>query len=135
MDANTRKLVQQRANRCCEYCRLPEQADPYETFHIEHIIARQHGGDEDPANLAWSYSRCDHRKGTNLSSLDPDTRTIVEIFHPRQHAWPDHFAIRGARIVGLTPVGRVTVRLLDMNESRRIRLRRELIQQGEYRVP
>jgi hypothetical protein len=60
---------------------------------------------------------------------------IVEVFHPRQDAWHDHFVIRGARIVGLTPVGRVTVRLLDMNEGRRVWLRRELIEHGEYRVP
>jgi len=134
MDANTRNLVRVRAGRCCEYCRLPEHGDPYATFHIEHIIARQHGGDDDPTNLAWSCSRCNHRKGTNLSSRDPDTGRIVELFHPRQQAWHDHFAIRGAQVVGLSPSGRATVRLLNMNDGRRARLRRELIDQGEYPV-
>lgn len=134
MDVTTRKLVRQRARQCCEYCRLPEHGDPYATFHIEHIIARQHGGGDDPVNLAWSCSRCNHRKGTNLSSRDPDTGTIVELFHPRVQVWRDHFAIRGARIVGLTSTGRTTVRLLNMNESRRVRLRRELMNQGEYPV-
>ena len=132
MDATTRNLVRQRAGQCCEYCRLPEHADPYTTFHLEHIIAKQHGGDDDPANLAWSCSRCNHRKGTNLSSRDPETGTIVELFHPRSHAWQEHFAIRGARIVGLSATGRAMVRLFDMNDSRRVRLRRELIDQGEY---
>jgi hypothetical protein len=132
MDANTRNLVRQRAGQCCEYCRLPQHADPYETFHIEHIIARQHGGDDEPPNLALSCSRCNHRKGTNLSSRDPQSGVTVELFHPRLQIWHEHFAIQGARIVGLSPTGRATVRLLNLNDSRRVRLRRELIDHGEY---
>jgi hypothetical protein len=132
MDANTRDLVRQRARRGCEYCGLPEHADPYETFHIEHVIARQHGGDDDLTNLAWSCSRCNHRKGTNLSSRDPESGVIVELYHPRKQSWDEHFAMRGARIIGLTPGGRATVRLLNFNDSRRVRLRRELIDQGAF---
>jgi len=132
MHAKTRKVVRQRAGQCCESCRLPEHADPYATFHIEHIIAKQHGGDDELANLAWSCSRCNRRKGTNLSSRDPNSGTIVELFHLRQHVWRDHFTIQGARIIGSSSLGRATVRLLDMNESRRVRLRRELIEQGEF---
>jgi hypothetical protein len=111
---------------------LPEHADPYAVFHIEHIIAKQHGGDDDLGNLAWACSRCNHRKGTNLSSRDSETGMTVELFNPRRHVWTVHFALRGARILGLSATGRATVRLLDMNNSRRIRLRRELIRQGEY---
>lgn len=134
MDATTRHFVRQRAGLRCEYCRLPEHGDPYSTFHLEHIIAKQHGGDDDPANLAWSCSRCNHRKGTNLASRDPETGIVVELFHPRQQAWRDHFDIRRARILGLSPVGRATVRLLDINDARRVRLRRELIDLGEFQV-
>ena len=132
MDRNTRNLVRQRAHQRCEYCQLPDQADPYGLFHIEHIIAKQHGGDDDPANLAWSCSRCNHRKGTNLSSRDPETGAIVELFHPRTQLWLEHFALHGARIFGLSATGRATVRLLDMNDSRRLQLRRELILLGEF---
>lgn len=131
MDVATRNLVRERAKECCEYCRLPGRADPYATFHIEHIIAKQHGGNDDPANLAWACSRCNYRKGTNLSSRDPQTNKTVGLFDPRRHAWQEHFALRGARIVGLSETGRATVRLLDMNDRRRIRLRRELILQGD----
>src|SRR3989304_2292324 len=132
MDANTRNLVRQRAGHRCEYCPLPEHADPYQTFHLEHVVAKQHGGDDDPANLAWACSRCNRLKGTNLSSRDPKTSATVELFHPRLHVWHDHFAIRGARILGLTPVGRATIQLLSINDVRRMRLRRELIDQGEF---
>jgi HNH endonuclease len=132
MDGNARNRVRQRAGRSCEYCRLPERADPYSTFHLDHVIAKQHGGDDDKSNLAWACSRCNHRKGTNLASRDPDTGSTVELYHPRRQNWSDHFMIRDGRIIGITPAGRATARLLDMNESRRVKLRRELIDQGEF---
>ena len=44
MDAATRRLVLRRAGSRCEYCRLPQHAVDL-TFHVEHIIAKQHGGD------------------------------------------------------------------------------------------
>ena len=71
------------------------------------------------------------QEGTNLSCRDPKTDKTVELFDPRRHAWQEHFALRGARIVGLSETGRATVRLLDMNDSRRIRLRHELNLQGD----
>jgi hypothetical protein len=134
MHRSTRNLVRQRAGHCCEYCRLPERADPYATFHLEHVVAKQHGGDDDASNLAWACSRCNHRKGTNLASRDPETESIVEIYNPRQQEWADHFAIYDGRIIGISPAGRATARLLDMNDSRRVRLRIELIDQGEYPI-
>jgi len=39
------------------------------------------------------------------------------------HAWDDHFMLSGVTIVGLTATGRTTVRVLNMNDARRIRLR------------
>jgi hypothetical protein len=134
MDRNTRNRVRRRARWRCEYCRLPERADPYSTFHLEHIVAKQHGGDDDDPNLAWACSRCNHRKGTNLTSRDPDTGSVVELFNPRHQKWIDHFAVLEGRILGLTRAGRATTRLLDMNDGRRVRLRRELIEQGEYPI-
>jgi hypothetical protein len=50
MDAATKRLVRQRAQERCEYCRLPQTAQPFVTFHVEHIIAKQHGGSDDPNN-------------------------------------------------------------------------------------
>jgi len=43
MDRATSQLVRQRAGQRCEYCRLPQQHSALR-FHIEHIVARQHGG-------------------------------------------------------------------------------------------
>ena len=51
MDAALRKVVRQRAGGRCEYCHLPEEFSEL-SFHVEHIIPRQHGGTDDPENLA-----------------------------------------------------------------------------------
>jgi len=43
MAQNLRQRVWHRANACCEYCRLP-QVHSILSFEVDHIIARQHGG-------------------------------------------------------------------------------------------
>lgn len=125
MDAAVRHLVRQRAGDWCEYCRLPQDAVEA-TFHIEHIVALQHGGQDDPSNLALACDRCNLYKGPNLTSIDSESGAIVPLFHPRQDIWQDHFAFRGPRLIGLTSRGRATVQLLNMNAPRRIQLRIEL---------
>jgi hypothetical protein len=67
MDAETRRIVRSRANRCCEYCGLSQEAVPFYSFHIEHIIARQHSGTDDPANLALACQSCNYHKGPNIA--------------------------------------------------------------------
>lgn len=133
MDKVTRELVRQRAGSRCEYCLLPEEVDEW-PFHLEHIIARQHGGGDDHPNLCWACSRCNLFKGPNLASVDPNTGTTAPLFNPRVDTWVEHFALDGPNIIGLTPVGRVTVRLLQMNDTHRTELRRLLIRRGLYVV-
>ena len=58
MDAATRQSVRQRALDRCEYCRLPQSAQPFVTFHVEHVIARQHGGTDHLDNLCLACERC-----------------------------------------------------------------------------
>jgi hypothetical protein len=128
-----RDLVRQRAQDRCEYCRLPDTVDPM-PFHVDHVVARQHGAGDELENLAWTCGRCNAHKGTNLVSIDPHTRETVKLFHPRTQAWRDHFELRGAEIVGLTAEGRVTVALLQMNAARRVLLRQELIEQGVFEL-
>jgi hypothetical protein len=126
MDASIREFVRNRANGQCEYCRLPQHAAPYFTFHVEHIRARQHGGTDDLWNLALACPDCNAKKGPNIATVSPSTGKLVELFNPRQHTWQDHFAMAGPEILGTTEVGRATVQLLDMNEDRRIILRTSL---------
>lgn len=133
MDSRTREFVRQRAGNRCEYCLLPEEVDEW-PFHLEHVIARQHGGGDELDNLCWACSRCNLHKGPNLASLDPEAGTQVSLFNPRQLNWSDHFTVQSAKIVGLTPIGRATVKLLQMNDGRRVDLRIELIERGLFGV-
>lgn len=133
MDTATRAYVLQRAGNRCEYYLLPEEADEW-PFHVEHIIAQQHGGGDEIENLCLACSRCNLYKGPNLGSLDSVTGTIVRLFHPRLQRWSDHFAIEHALIVGLSAIGRATVKLLHMNDDRRVELRRDLIERRIFLI-
>jgi hypothetical protein len=130
MDAATRELVRQRAGNRCEYCLLRQEQTGL-SHHIEHIVAKQHGGPDDPENLALSCNRCNLHKGPNLTGIDPVTREVVTLYHPRQDIWADHFEFAGPRIVGLTATGRTTVYVLAMNDERRLERRAELLARGE----
>jgi hypothetical protein len=123
MDAATRVSVRHRAENRCEYCQLPQSAEAFFTFHVEHIVARQHGGGDDAENLALACYHCNLHKGTNLTTVDAQTGTILELFHPRTMNWAEHFERRGAWIEGRTPTGRGTAALLRMNAPDRRRLR------------
>jgi hypothetical protein len=125
MESATRILVRNRARNCCEYCLLPQDGCSL-THHIEHVVPRQHGGTDEPGNLALACHRCNFRKGPNLTGIDPITGEIVPLFDPRRDRWLDHFRFRGPVIEGVTAVGRTTIKVLSMNDTRRIE-RRELL--------
>ena len=133
MDQGLREVVRTRAGNACEYCRIPQQATPLIAFHVEHIVSRQHGGADDPGGLALACDRCNAYKGPNLTSIDPDTSTMVALFSPRADVWSEHFLVRDGPILGLTPTGRATARLLNMNAARRVELRREWSAKAEWR--
>ncbi len=130
MDAATRELVRQRAGDRCEYCLLRQEQTGL-SHHVEHIVAKQHGGSDDPANLALACNRCNASKGPNLTGIDAASGDVVPLFHPRRDVWTDHFEFAGPRIVGLTSAGRVTVYVLAMNDERRVERRAELLACGE----
>jgi hypothetical protein len=130
MDAGTRRFVRERAGDQCEYCRL-HQRNSELSHHIEHVVARQHGGLDDINNLALACHRCNLHKGPNLCGIDPLTGGVEILFHPRRDQWFAHFAFRGAYLEGLTPSGRATVEVLDLNDARRLELRQELLRLGE----
>lgn len=126
MDRALRALVRRRATDRCEYCGLPQDLVPFVSFHVEHVIARQHGGADGPDNLALACFHCNLHKGPNLSGLDVASGEIVALFHPRRDVWHEHFALHGAAMVGLTLTGKVTVHVLAMNAPSRLELREEL---------
>ncbi|MFO0802601.1 MAG: HNH endonuclease signature motif containing protein [Gemmataceae bacterium] len=130
MDAATRAFVRQRAGQRCEHCRLHQDDYEFQTFHVEHIIARQHRGSDDEGNLCLACSECNWAKGPNLAGLYEGE--LVVLFNPRRQNWNDHFRWDGTLIVGETPTGIVTVQVLDMNSAARLLLRENLLFDGRF---
>ncbi len=132
IDASLRRHVWARAGERCEYCRLPQASAPVVRFQIEHIRAKQHRGETVAENLALACPRCNAFKGPNLTAIDPESGQIALIFNPRMQEWTEHFSLVGNEIIGLTPVGRATAALLQMNDEDRVAVRAALLERGEF---
>lgn len=83
-------------------------------------------------NLALACLKCNRNKGSDLSALDPLDGSIVRLFNPRTQRWAEHFALDGARVIGLTPTGRATVQLLRINDRVRLAQRHKRAVVGRY---
>jgi hypothetical protein len=120
-----------RANGRCEYCHLPE-AYHRVPFQIDHVIAEQHGGKAVSENLAIACLRCNKKKGPNIAGVDSETQAIVRLFHPRTDTWSDHFRWVDAVLVGVTPLGRATIAVMDINHPSAIAVREQLMAEGLF---
>lgn len=122
-----RRLVAERANGLCEYCRTPEQYAT-QSFSLDHILPRVAGGATTLENLAWSCMGCNAHKHGQTHANDPETNACVVIFNPRRQMWRDHFdwSADFTRVVGKTACGRATVHALELNRSGLVNLRRVL---------
>jgi 5-methylcytosine-specific restriction endonuclease McrA len=123
INTQVRTHVRERAHNLCEYCHLHQDDSPWAALHIEHVIPKVHGGTDEPVNLALACIDCNLHKGTNLTGIDPQTNRITELFHPRRQNWDEQFELQGFHLVGKTPTGRTTVRVLNMNSDDQIALR------------
>src|SRR5215831_13370043 len=126
-----RKQVWSRARGCCEYCLIDERFShlPYE---IDHVIAEKHRGETRQENLCLACFDCNRHKGSDFASFDPETGDIVRLYNPRSDKWSDHFQLDGPTIQPLTPQGRVTCFLLQLNDPERIIDRMDLLSAGAY---
>lgn len=131
MDAALIRHVWERANRRCEYCQLSQVFDE-RPFEIDHIISEKHQGPTVARNLALSCFRCNSFKGSDISGIDKNTRVLTPLFNPRRQKWARHFRWQGAILVGRTPVGRVTVSVLRINDPFRVAVRQALIDEGVF---
>lgn len=128
-----RRVVVARAKECCEYCRSQVKFAT-QSFSVEHIVPRYRNGETILENLALSCQGCNNHKHTKIEALDPITKQIVPLFHPRQQLWQDHFTWNEdyTQIVGLTPTGCATIRELHLNRPGLVNLRRVLFASGEH---
>lgn len=117
-----RREVIQRADGRCEYCRLHQELSIY-THEVDHVVARKHGGKTVLENLALSCLPCNRHKGSDLTSVDPQTGVITRLFDPRSDVWLEHFIWENGRIIGLSAIGRTTVFLLKFNIVNAVRNR------------
>jgi hypothetical protein len=131
--AALRRLVFTRAAGCCEYCLLPEVA-AFLSHEVDHVIAEKHEGKTESENLALACSLCNKHKGSDVASVDSTTGDIVRLYSPRRDRWSDHFELNDGEIIGQTSFGRVTVRLLQINQLERVEERRILVKTGLLQV-
>jgi len=128
-----RETAAQRAGGHCEYCRSPEDLSP-SPFSIEHVNPAALRGATELENLALSCQGCNNHKYTCTDALDRISGISVPLFNPRRDRWADHFgwADDFTLIVGLTPVGRVTVEPLKLKRRGVVNLRRALRALGRH---
>jgi len=129
--ADLRRLVASRADHRCEYCLIGEE-DTYLGCQVDHIIAEKHGGLTEADNLSYACTCCNRAKGTDIGSIAASTRQFTRFFNPRTDRWSDHFALIGAVIAPLTPIGEATGRIFGFNHSDRVLEREILLDTGAF---
>jgi hypothetical protein len=130
MDDALRAYVRQRAGGRCEYCRLHEDDADFFSFHVEHVVAKQHRGGDDANNLCYACAECNWAKGPNLAGLLG--RKLYPLYNPRTQNWNRHFRWEQTVLVGKTKSGIVTVQVLNINDPSRVMLRENLLFEGRF---
>jgi hypothetical protein len=120
-----------RANDQCGYCRSLQKY-VLGVLEIEHIIPKAAGGADGEDNLWLACHLCNSYKGVQTHAKDPVTYQTVKLFNPRTQKWAEHFAWidDGARIVGITGIGRATVMALRLNNPFAVAVRQAWISAG-----
>ena len=130
MGSSLRDCVRDRARYRCEYCQLHEDDSDYLSFHVDHVIARQHGGTDDPEYLCFAFPECNWAKGPNLTGLFEGK--LYPLFNPRKQSLSRHFYWDQTILVGKTMSGRVTVQVLNINETSLFMLSENLLFEGRF---
>jgi hypothetical protein len=102
----------------------------YLAFHVEHVIAKKHGGTDDPEMLCYACSECNFAKGPNVAGLLRGK--LYPLFNPRTQSWTRHFEWDQTTLLGKTATGIVTVQVLNINKSSRVMLRENLLFEGRF---
>ena len=132
MNAALRAFIRERAGRRCEYCRLHEDDADFLSFHVDHVVAKQHGGSDDPDILCFACSECNWAKGPNLAGLVDGK--LYTLFNPRRQIRKRHFFWNQTTWVGKTFAGKVIVQVLKINQPSRVMLRESLLFEGRFQA-
>jgi hypothetical protein len=133
LSASVREQVRQRANHLCEYCHTDETWQ-YVRFTIDHIIPVSEGGEDDLENLALACLHSNLHKSNKQTAFDRKAEQMAPLFNPRKDRWSDHFiwSRNGLLIIPLTPIGRATVDLLELNRDRIQQIRSADVSVGRH---
>lgn len=126
-----RARVRAQAGDRCGYCQSAQRY-VFAPLEIDHIIPTARGGTDEEDNLWLSCRMCNGYKGDRTQGRDPLTGQDVPLFNPRRQRWTEHFAwdTDGVLVIGLTPCGRATVIVLQMNNVIAVMVRREWVSAG-----
>ena len=104
---------------------------------VEHIVPESKGGPTAEENLWLSCSLCNSHKGSRTEYEDTVSGQIVQLFHPRQHVWSEHFewVDGGMHILGLTAIGRAMVAALQLNRKPLVFSRKKWVSAGWHPPP
>jgi 5-methylcytosine-specific restriction endonuclease McrA len=123
------RVIRERAGYACEHCHLPQVLQEA-VFRIDHVSPRNVRGPSRADNLALACVTCSLKKAARTRARDPQTKTLVPLFHPRQAQWSDHFRWSGSKLIGRTATGRATIVALGINRPAVITIRRMLMRLG-----
>ncbi len=131
ISASLRKKIAEDAGFRCGYC-LTAQEFTAMPMHIEHIIPLAANGETVEDNLWLACPLCNGYKATKIGGIDVQSGQEVPLFNPRHQLWQEHFQwdSGGVKIVGITPIGRVTVVALNLNNEHFMRARRRWVLAG-----
>ena len=131
LSVDLRRQLEEADDHCCAYCQTL-QFNAGQRMVTDHAIPVSKDGETVFDNLCFSCRMCNEFKGSQTTGVDPLTGETAPLFHPRQQSWSDHFTWveNGARIIGLTAVGRATVIALQMNNEVIVPARQKWISAG-----
>lgn len=128
-----RQTITNRAKRHCEYCLMPLDFS-HDPFEAEHNIPISKSGKTESNNLAFACRGCNLHKSDKILGFDSVSDEIVRLFNPRKDAWNENFgwAKNFTVIIGLTPIGRATVEVLNLNRQGLLNQREMLYKFGKH---
>lgn len=127
--------IRKRAGYCCEYCKYPEEFTATK-LEADHIIPESKGGTDDIDNLCAACRACNGSKLAAQTDIDPETDKEVPLFNPRTQKWSEHFQFSRdyIEIIGLTAIGRATIKRLKMNRDN-LQIAREYWRKNGWNPP
>ncbi|VAW31373.1 hypothetical protein MNBD_CHLOROFLEXI01-1526 [hydrothermal vent metagenome] len=103
ISTENQEQIKTRAAHRCEYCQswASYSAQP---FVYEHIIPIAKGGETHLDNLCYACGGCNGHKYTKIKGVDPVSKSVASLYHPRTQNWHQHFGWSDdyLQLVGLT---------------------------------